>query len=110
MDTVNTVEEARVWFLNHAEENVTCVKYGSSRVCRSFDEAERFYLGDTQESDETDREDSSSGLLGAAIGIGSMLSSSDDSPSFDTTPDPTPDSSFDSGGGDFGGAGAGSDF
>lgn len=78
----------------------------SERVCRTYSEAEQFYLSLT--ADETQsRIDSSpedDDTMGLSVGLGVIESE----PLSDTSsiPDET-DSRFDPGGGDFGGAGAG---
>ena len=111
---VYSLAEAIDWFLNNATGSLICVRGGDEQVCHTADEAKEFYKNDSYRRPEsTQREDDSddTSLIGMAIGAGmsSMFSSGDDSPSMpDTTPDVTP--AFESGGGDFGGAGAGSEY
>lgn len=51
MNIVNTLEEARTWFLHNTLGSVTCHRAdGNNRVCWSYPEAEEFYGGKLEEN------------------------------------------------------------
>lgn len=43
MQTANTLDEARDFFLSNSSGNITCIKGTRQKECTSFPEAENFY-------------------------------------------------------------------
>lgn len=111
MNKVYSLQEVERWFLSNPSGTVRCYREGAYRDCTSNSVARAFYEASDLRQSASEADDESDDGLGFVSGlVTGELASEMLSPDV-STPDPAPEaSSFESSGGDFGGAGAGSDF
>ena len=46
MYDVNSIEDAEEWFMSNASGEVNCIKGNENKICGSYPEAVRFFMGE----------------------------------------------------------------